>query len=68
MFYWKNGATWKGVWKNNKPEGKGKHYCPVTNETTIADWQTEFACCADAEAKKDLHSDIPAPITPHQVA
>lgn len=68
VFYWKNGATWKGVWKNNKPEGKGKHYCPITNETTIADWQTEFACCAGAEAKKDLHSDIPAPITPHQVA
>jgi hypothetical protein len=51
------------VWVNNKPCGKGKHCCPITQETTTIEWQNEFECCASAEAKKDLlRSDIPPPI------
>jgi hypothetical protein len=51
VFYWKNRATWKGNWKNNKPEGKGKHFCPATNETILVDWQADFECCRDVEGK-----------------
>lgn len=64
VFQWKNGASWRGTWKNNRPEGKGRHYCPASGEVMVTEWQNEFTCCCDYKQPKDASAPPAIGATP----